>query len=398
MKCTTTELEIETIYTRIESKPKRLDLQPNFQRGEVWSTPKKRKLIDSILRGWRIPPIHVIENKEYIDEVLDGQQRLATIRDFMQNEIKIDGNLSPVDENIQRLDGLTFSELSQSIQSRFMKYSITIIRLTEFKSEEPSELFFRLNQPATLTSAEQRNAFIGETRNQIRELVEIFESFGANKESIGFSNSRMAYDDVISKFCYILETRTLRRKITSSDISERYRNNEPFSKEVFLKAKDIIEFFIISILKYKEKFEEKLYLNKATLFSWLIYVHRYRYKINQEEIAALIYNFENIRQLVKGKDKDDKSTFTSDLINDYPFYQSMFLIFNQRASMGSTDAISILYRDVIIEIFTIIYFETTYCSTQFISDFVKAYSSTNNLSRTIETTIQNYNWGEIIND
>ncbi len=56
-----------------------------------------------------------------------------------------------------------------------------------------------------MTSAEQRNSYIGDTRNQIKELVNYFEELGADKNTIGFSNSRMAYDDIISKFCYMLE-------------------------------------------------------------------------------------------------------------------------------------------------------------------------------------------------
>ena len=83
MKCQTTELEIETIVNRIKNDD--MDLQPDFQRGEIWAQQKKKKLIDSILRGWRIPPIHVVLNSKSIDEVLDGQQRLAAIRDFFDN-------------------------------------------------------------------------------------------------------------------------------------------------------------------------------------------------------------------------------------------------------------------------------------------------------------------------
>lgn len=390
MKCTTTELEVETIYTRIESDPKRLDLQPNFQRGEVWSIPKKRKLIDSILRGWRIPPVHVIENTDYVDEVLDGQQRLATIRDFMQDKIKIDGFLSPTEKAIQSLNNLTFSELDSTIKNKFLKYSITIIRLTEYTVEEPAELFFRLNQPATLTSAEQRNAFIGETRNQIRDLVVVFEKMGAKKENIGFSNSRMAYDDVISKFCYILETGTLRKKITSSDILEKYRKNEPFS--VFSETKSIIEFFMKSVVNYREYSNKKLSLNKATLFSWLLYVHRYKHILREDELAEIIYSFEDNRQLIKGK--EENIILDPDLLIKYPFYQSMFLIFNQRASMGSTDAISIIYRDIILEVFTKIHIEKEYFSNNFMKDFLNVFENTNNLSRAIESVIQKYNWGE----
>ncbi|MCD8130042.1 MAG: DUF262 domain-containing protein, partial [Lachnospiraceae bacterium] len=79
MKCESTDLEIETLVSRIKNGD--IDLQPDFQRGEIWTDQKKQKLIDSVIRGWKIPPIHVIHGNEAIDEVLDGQQRLTVIRD-----------------------------------------------------------------------------------------------------------------------------------------------------------------------------------------------------------------------------------------------------------------------------------------------------------------------------
>ena len=51
MKCESTDLEIETIVNRIKNED--MDLQPDFQRGEIWTLQKKQKLIDSILRGWK---------------------------------------------------------------------------------------------------------------------------------------------------------------------------------------------------------------------------------------------------------------------------------------------------------------------------------------------------------
>lgn len=62
MKCESTDLEIETIVNRIKNED--MDLQPDFQRGEIWTLQKKQKLIDSILRGWKIPPIHVIHSAD----------------------------------------------------------------------------------------------------------------------------------------------------------------------------------------------------------------------------------------------------------------------------------------------------------------------------------------------
>ena len=172
MKCQTTELEIETLVRRIRDKD--MDLQPDFQRGEIWPVPKKKKLIDSILRGWRIPPIHVVRNAHNIDEVLDGQQRLAAIRDFSENKICVDGSIQPLDSNIEALDGMYYTDLPVEIQRAFRQYSVNVVRLTEYEPEEPAELFYRLNQPTSLTSAEQRNAYIGKTRDQVKELSNLF--------------------------------------------------------------------------------------------------------------------------------------------------------------------------------------------------------------------------------
>jgi hypothetical protein len=396
MRCTATELEIETIISRINMND--MDLQPDFQRGEVWSTPKKKKLIDSILRGWRIPPIHVIENNNYVDEVLDGQQRLATIRDFLNDLIKIDGNLSPIDNIITKLDGKTFSQLDLDTQRRFRKYSVTLIRLTQYTPEEPAELFYRLNQPATLTSAEQRNAFVGDTRNQIRELVETFENYGASKDTLGFSNSRMAYDDIISKFCFVLERGTIKKKITSTDISEKYRKNEPFSMNVFYEAKSILQFFIESANVSKKTYNKRLTLNKATLFSWLIVLNRYMNKLNPNEMAELLFEFEHARQLAKGKTEENIFSNINNNINlslKYPFYQSMFLIFNQRASMGSTDATSIIYRDIILEIFILLYFKDKHLNDELFNNVLKVYERNQNISLTIEIISDIYSWGDI---
>ncbi|WP_455717458.1 DUF262 domain-containing protein [Anaerosporobacter sp.] len=106
MKCTTSDLEIETIYNRIKAGD--INLQPNFQRGEVWTIQKKKKLIDSILREWKIPPIHVVSSDKEVDEVLDGQQRLVAICDFIENKFGIDGFIEPMESKVKLLDGVNY--------------------------------------------------------------------------------------------------------------------------------------------------------------------------------------------------------------------------------------------------------------------------------------------------
>lgn len=388
MKCHQSEIEIETLYNRINSQE--LNLQPDFQRGEVWADNKKKKLIDSILREWKIPPIHVIQTDDYLDEVLDGQQRLAAIRDFINNEFSIDGNIAPLNSSIQKLDKLTYSKLPPEIQRKIMHYSVILIRLTEYKPAEPAELFFRLNQPTKLTSAEQRNAFIGRPRDQVKQLSKFFEKQGANKELLGFSNSRMSYDEIISKLCYSIEYKNISRKITSTQMSTQYRDDIPFSDETISIVKNILEKLVICIKQIKEI---KITFSKASIYSWMLFIKTNN--INIDELSKTIAIFEFSRAYIKGLiEKNNNEAFINEcniLKERYSYYEVLLNIYNQRASMGSTDGLAIVQRDFILNLFYRMIFDT---QSELLVEFINLTEKKNNLPDCLESMIKKYQWGE----
>lgn len=356
MRCSTSNIQLETIISRI--KDGTLNLQPDFQRGEVWSVAKQKKLIDSILRGWRIPPIHVVASDELIDEVLDGQQRLVAIRDFCNGKFSIDGSIEPYNKEIDNLDGCYYVDLPKIVKRFFLKYEISFITLTEYEPSEPAELFDRLNQPMKLTSAEQRNAYMGETRNQIKELVNFFEKSGASRDTIGFSNSRLAYDEIIAKFCYAIEIKTLRQKIVASNISEKYRLNDSFSYYTIDECHFILSRFIDIINIYYSKTIARLKLTKATIYSWLVFIKQSP-KWSNADISYIMYCFETARSYFKNISKNNIHNMNLEIEMDNIFQygepvklEALLNIFNQRASMGSTDALSIIYRDIILYVFS----------------------------------------------
>lgn len=67
----------------------------NLQRGYVWSNEQKEAFIFSLLKEIHIPPFYVIQYKEEagdknaIFKIVDGKQRLSTIKDFMENKFSI---------------------------------------------------------------------------------------------------------------------------------------------------------------------------------------------------------------------------------------------------------------------------------------------------------------------
>jgi hypothetical protein len=187
MKLSAWEPDLRTIVNRIDSDD--IDLQPDFQRQEVWTLAKKRRLIDTILREWSIPPIHLVVKDDGILEVLDGQQRLAAIRDFCLDQFAIDGRIEPHDTRISALHGRFYSVLEPAAKRKIDQYTIRAFRITDYEPEEPNELFYRLNQPTVLTAGEQRNALYGPARDQLKALVDSFQQYGNARETIGFSKS-----------------------------------------------------------------------------------------------------------------------------------------------------------------------------------------------------------------
>lgn len=81
------------IYQKIKSK--KLILDPDYQRNLIWELDKKTAFIESLYMGIIIPPIYVVEipAEDILDgasyEVVDGKQRLSTIRDYIENSFSL---------------------------------------------------------------------------------------------------------------------------------------------------------------------------------------------------------------------------------------------------------------------------------------------------------------------
>jgi hypothetical protein len=330
--------DIQTIVRRIREDE--LDLQPDFQRGEVWSESKKRRLIDTILRNWHIPPIHVIDRPDtHKQEVLDGQQRLAAIRDFVDGVIRVDGKVEPYSSEIAAADNCTYETLPPNLRRRFDRFTLRVFSITDFDPSEPGELFFRLNQPVSLTAAEQRNAFFGPVRGQIRALCERFSEFNLSERFVGFSNSRMAYDDTVAKVCLSLERNSIAEKITAATITERYRESNPFSSEVI----DWTERALRQLGKCNTDNHPEIRFNKATLLSWLCFFARLFVNAADEQTlnytTIFLWTFEAIRSHM-----GSKRSWTA--TPDQKFFPEILVyVFTNRASLRVADVSSVLLRD-----------------------------------------------------
>jgi hypothetical protein len=158
-----------------------LVLQPKFQRRMVWKNKARSYLIDSIVRGFPIPPIYIreildAERRKTVREVVDGQQRLRAVLDFLDGELVI---LRGHNENI---GGKQFSDLSTREKESFFNYPFSVVILVAADDTDVFRTFERLNSNTlTLNAQEKLNAkFFGSFKQFVFKLGQSHLEFWRN--------------------------------------------------------------------------------------------------------------------------------------------------------------------------------------------------------------------------
>jgi hypothetical protein len=265
-------------------------------------------------------------------------------------KFKIDGQVEPLDEHIQSLDGLTFDGLPDADSRAFLRTPVRLYEIKHYKPEEPAEIFFRLNQPTALTAAEKRNAFYGPVRDQIRQIVVRFVGGQLEPESaLGFTNSRMAFDDVFARLACTLEIGTLRKKVTAPAVNQMYRRSTPLSDMVEKKLEYCVDiWWSVSQIVSSSLPDNYPRLNKATFFSWLLFYSRLTAVGDLKSIANFFIHFESVRKKLSGFDSDQnrsRSAQKDELLNNL---SQLMLVYSDRASARVADVSSVMLRDFVL--------------------------------------------------
>lgn len=144
-------------------REKKLTVNTEYQRSEVWKPPKKKLLIDSILKDYDIGSI-ILRQKGDKWEILDGQQRLKAIFDF------VDGKF-PLSNDSTEFAGKSWEELGPDVRwGRFMNRLVYCTKIYSISDDITSEIFLRVQEGMPLNSAEKLNAMRGKLRNAIYKI------------------------------------------------------------------------------------------------------------------------------------------------------------------------------------------------------------------------------------
>jgi hypothetical protein len=166
-----------------------LRLAPEFQRNSVWPAPAKAYLIDTMLSDRPIPLLFFQRSTSPqtgrpVYAVIDGQQRLRSVFDFM------DGRFRLTQSSTKGWANKYFEELSDANRERLLNYNFAVEELRGYTTKDIEDLFIRINKYVVrLSPQELRHA---RESGKFAEFVERLGTWAFWRESKVFSPSQLA--------------------------------------------------------------------------------------------------------------------------------------------------------------------------------------------------------------
>lgn len=121
-----------------------LEITPKFQRRSVWSTPIRSYFIDTLLREMTVPPIYLRigqndSKTKTIREVVDGQQRIRSVLDFMDGKFRLSKTLG------MSWAKKKFKDLTDEQRHQITHFSFSCEVFRGISDAQVLEVFCRLN-------------------------------------------------------------------------------------------------------------------------------------------------------------------------------------------------------------------------------------------------------------
>ncbi len=223
----TYDFTVETIVEKLGGDTKSIFI-PDFQRKYVWTDVQASRLIESLIIQCPIPVIYMNQEPDERLAIIDGNQRLTSIRRFLKNEFALKG-LTAYPE----LEGLRFFELDPRFQRHIQNRTLRcIVILKDTHPQVKFDVFERLNTGATkLTPQELRHGlYYGDLMKQAALAVKEnnFLSLLEIKD-----NKRMKAEELVIRFWSIREDYKKYRKPLSifiNNFADTHRNLSPQEK------------------------------------------------------------------------------------------------------------------------------------------------------------------------
>ena len=310
-------LIIDSLIKRMKSKPPRIDLSTEFQRrGNLWKEDAQSRLIESLLVRIPLPAFYFDGSNDEDWKVVDGLQRLTTLKRFIiDKELKLQ-NL----EFHDRYNGYGFDDLPPFLRGRIEETQITVYIINPGTPPDVKyNIFRRINTGGLILKPQEiRHALNqGIPSDYVKELAELLE-FKKATHYLLVDHKRMEDRDFVTRFIAFyqgygkyqpdLDDFLNKAMANLNELTEEKRQQ---MKEDFIKDMKAA-FNIFGDYAFRKIFGEdkrKAPLNKALFDTWAVNLSQLSGQ-NLEKLISmketLIHKFSDLIE----KDKDFYNSIT----------------------------------------------------------------------------------------
>lgn len=178
-----------------------LELAPDFQRNTVWKARQKSRLIESILLQIPLPAFYFAEDANGMMRVVDGLQRLSTVRSYVRGVPQSFG-LSDL-EYLESEERKHFEDLAPALQRRIHNAQIVVHVIDPTTPPGVKyDIFKRINTGGTPLNAQEIRHCMSEdrSRNFLKRCTQAPEFDIATGGSL-HEHIRMDDREVVLRYC-----------------------------------------------------------------------------------------------------------------------------------------------------------------------------------------------------
>ena len=274
-----------------------INLSPDFQRNLVWDNKRKSRLIESILMRIPLPIFYFAQDEEGRISVVDGLQRLSTVRLFMQNKLRLRDLEYLQDKCGGRV--YTHNNPKKAIDAKYFRwFNMTQITANVIDPSSPFKLkydiFRRINtggQP--LNSQEIRNCLSSDgLRKALRDMSNLSSFKNATGSSI--KDVRMEAQELALRFMLFYDKFKLDKTLNNysgnieselNTLTENLSKDKKFNYQPYIDRFDIAmknSFHLFGRYSFRKCLPDHIkpnayrqLINKALFVSWSVLLSLY---------------------------------------------------------------------------------------------------------------------------
>lgn len=252
----------------------------DYQRGDVWTHTQQIELIRSIENGYSIGVLVLFVNDKGQYEILDGQQRLLAIREYLSGKL-----------DLENTDIIPYKNLDQREKILIDAYCIYYLKLkshdAESKEEDIVQIFLRLQEGTPLNKAEKISARRGAFKDAFKDARDNFKLFSLLKGDKRFRLRLLAAEMLLLELEGDFKNKIFPSLALQNFIAaiEKYKVNLPQSKLreykgnldllygslnyllTALKPREILTFYLLVSYLRKNKAGNQNLINEVSAFA-----------------------------------------------------------------------------------------------------------------------------------